>query len=245
MRTDAATTTRVTPSARRPDDEKAPLGWYSRGYHPHLDAPTLLQSVNFRLADSVPRDLLCRWLEERDGRSDASGKPTRASAHPVDAAGNEGRVASLERLVARFEDAGYGGCHLRRPDIAALVQDAFLFGDGDRYRLVEWCVMPNHVHVLMEPLRDSLPVIVQTWKSVTARRANRLLGRTGQLWMRDYYDRYIRDLRHFEAVRRYIWLNPVQAGLCRSPAEWPWSSARLRSSEEVQRVLSLDTPTPP
>ncbi len=203
---------------------KKPLGWHSRGYHPHFDSPLAVQSVGFRLADSVPATLLRRWrdeLYEPIGDKARSGVPGKL------------RAARLARLVSRFEDAGHGACHLRRPEIAELVQTAFLYGDGDRYRLIDWCVMPNHVHVLVEPLRRSLPEIVQGWKSVTARRANRLLGRTGPFWMRDYHDRYIRDARHLYSVRRYIWLNPVSAGLCREPAEWPWSSARLRSEEEL------------
>ena len=204
--------------------QKPPLGWHSRGYHPHLDSPAAVQSVGFRLADSVPESLLRRWRAELDESAEGGGP----SAVP-----SRLRAAKLARLIGRFEDAGHGACHLRRPDVAELMQSALLYGDGDRYRLIDWCVMPNHVHVLIEPLRRSLPAIVQGWKSVTARRANRLLGRTGPLWMRDYYDRYIRDSRHLYRVRRYIWFNPVTAGLCREPADWPWSSARLRSEEEL------------
>ena len=190
-----------------------PLGWYSRGYHPHLDERGLVQSVGFRLADSVPQHLLRRWRAEQEQDEGVQENV---------------KAARLARLISRFEDAGYGACHLGKPSIAVVVQDAFLHGDGDRYRLIEWCVMPNHVHVLLEPVRCPLADIVRMWKSSTARHANRILGRSGTFWMRDYYDRYIRDSRHFEAVRRYIWLNPVNAGLCREAAEWPWSSARLR-----------------
>ena len=197
-------------------DLKKRLGWYSRGYHPHFDGPMVVQSVGFRLADSVPKRLLRRWRQEVE----------------EDLELDKARAVRLERLVSRFEDTGYGACHLRRPAVARLVQESLLHADGDRYRLIEWCVMPNHVHVLVEPLRTPLPDIVRMWKSTTARQANRLLGRSGPLWMRDYYDRFIRDSRHLEAVRRYIWLNPVQAGLCREPEEWLWSSAHLRGTRE-------------
>ena len=205
---------------------ESPLGWHSRGYHPHLDHPEAVQTVGFRLADSVPAALLKRWRAERDGAIEDRTTST---------ASNRLRAARLARLVSRFEDAGHGACHLKRPEIARLVEAALLYGDGDRYRLIEWCVMPNHVHVLIEPIQRSLPEIVQAWKSVTARRANRLLGRQGPFWMRDYYDRYIRDARHLHLARRYIWLNPVTAGLCREPAEWRWSSARLQNEEELLR----------
>ena len=194
-------------------NDKQPLGWHSRGYHPHLDDPRHLQSVGFRLADSVPNHLLERWRDE---------------ARWTSAAGDQVRAAELDRLIGRFEDAGHGACYLRQPRIAAMLQDTLLYGDGGRYRLIDWCIMPNHAHVLVEPHRARLPHIIQRWKSVSARRANLILGRTGKFWMEDYYDRYIRDRRHFEAVRRYIWQNPVAAGLCRSADQWPWSSARLR-----------------
>jgi len=102
---------------------------------------------------------------------------------------------------------------------------------ADRYRVIAWCVMPNHVHVLIEP-RHPIAKIVQGWKSFTARWA---LARneelklgipdSRQLWMRDYWDRYIRDERHLVNVIDYFHNNPVKAGLCRQPEEWRWSSA--------------------
>ncbi|MCL5460243.1 hypothetical protein M3M33_16520, partial [Loigolactobacillus coryniformis] len=48
------------------------------------------------------------------------------------------------------------------------------------------------------------------------------------LWMREYWDRYIRNAAHFDAVRAYIEANPVAAGLCDRPSDWPWSSATSR-----------------
>ncbi len=46
-----------------------------------------------------------------------------------------------------------------------------------------------------------------------------------QLWMREYWDRYIRDEKHFHATVNYIYNNPVKAGLCAEAHDWPWSSA--------------------
>ena len=179
-------------------------GWHSRGYIPHFDSGGLVQSVAFRLADSVPQDLLRLWRAELRG---------------------DDRAAALRERIARYEDASHGACHLRRPEIARLVQDALQHADGDRYRLLAWCVMPNHVHALIEQMPGSrLADIVQSWKSFTAKRANRMLGREGPFWARDYFDRYIRDENHFETTRRYVNENPAKAGLCEDAADWPWSS---------------------
>jgi putative transposase len=102
-------------------------GWHSRGYLPHFDSAETIQFITFRLADSLPRPVV---------------ESLRLS---------EVRLDSLDRKL----DAGLGACWLRRPEIASLVQDALLRFDGERYRLLAWCLMPNHVHVVIERL-DSI-----------------------------------------------------------------------------------------
>ncbi len=129
-----------------------PKGWHSRGYLPHFDSPETVQFVTFRLADSLPRGVV-EALAQRD--------------------------VSVETLDGEL-DNGLGACWLRRPEIAALVQDALLHFDGERYRLLAWCLMPHHVHVVIEILGNhSLSAIVQSWKTFTARVANKELGRQG------------------------------------------------------------------
>jgi putative transposase len=178
--------------------------WHSRGYLPHCDVPGLLQSITFRLADSLPVEVLHRLLQEE-----------------ID---DVSRHKQIEQLL----DAGHGACWLRQTAVANIVEDSLLHGDGKRYRLLAWCVMPNHIHVLIET-GSVYPVsaIVQGWKSYTARLINQHLGRSGSLWMRDYFDRYIRDDHHLAAVIAYIHSNPVKAGLVSLEQEWSYSSARL------------------
>ena len=178
--------------------------WHSRGYLPHCDTPGLLQAITFRLADSLPADVLGRLLQEIDND-----------------------VEKLRRIESLL-DAGHGACWLAQPAVANIIEDALLHGDGQRYRLLAWCVMSNHVHVLIETWKSyPLPKVVQGWKSFTARLINRNLGRTGTLWMRDYFDRYIRDDHHLAAVIAYLHNNPVKAGLVQNECEWLYSSARL------------------
>jgi REP element-mobilizing transposase RayT len=69
--------------------------------------------------------------------------------------------------------------------------------------------------------------IIHSWKSFTASEANRLLRRTGQFWFNDYFDRYIRDEKHYYNAIHYIHKNPVAAGLVERAEDWPFSSARL------------------
>ncbi|HSS86188.1 MAG TPA: transposase [Reyranella sp.] len=164
-----------------------------------------MQFVTFRLADSLPI-AVAEALGHREG-----------NVHRVD----------------RELDVGLGSCWLRRPEIASLVQDALLHFDGERYRLLAWCLMSNHVHVVIDILDgQSLTAIVRSWKSFTARRANTLLGRTGPFWHADYFDRYMRDERHFAQTVEYVELNPVKAGLANAVDEWLWRSAYFRKSEK-------------
>jgi putative transposase len=176
-------------------------GWHSRGYLPHFDSPETIQFVTFRLADSLPRHVVEALRQQND--------PT--------------------LKIDRELDAGLGACWLGREDIAALIQNALLHFDNERYRLLAWCVMPNHVHTVVELLHGhSLGSILHSWKSFTAKKANALIGRTGIFWHDDYFDRYMRDEGHLGRTIGYVEQNPVKANLVDSPEKWSWSSARFR-----------------
>ena len=126
----------------------------------------------------------------------------------------------------KYLDEGHGTRPLADARVAGLIQNALLHFDGERYQLHAWVVMPNHVHVLLSPIEGhSLTEITHSWKSFTANQANKLLGRTGEFWQRESFDRFIRNEEHFAAEVDYIERNPVAAGLCRTPEDWVFSSA--------------------
>ena len=177
-------------------------GWHSRGYLPHFDSPETIQFVTFRLADSLPRQAVER---------------IRMQKH------------ALQHLDHEL-DAGLGACWLGRSEIASLVEDALFHFDGQRYHLLAWCIMPNHVHIVIEMIGDqSLSKVVWSWKSFTAKQANAVLQRSGAFWDVDYFDRYMRNEEHLFRTIEYVEQNPVKASLCSAAAEWPWSSARFRA----------------
>ncbi len=191
--------------------------WYKRGYLPHYDHFGILQSVTFRLADSLPKDAIIKLKEELDKT-------------PVD----QQDFIRRQRLDS-WLDAGYGCCALSNFDVTEMMQETLLKFDEEKYNLLAWCIMPNHVHVLIEPL-ISLSEIVKSWKSYSGRRALKNAERLGlfcaagatrsrEFWMKGYWDRYIRSETHFKAVIDYIHNNPVKVNLCDTPANWQWSSA--------------------
>jgi putative DNA methylase len=193
----------------QPRGKKSDFGWHSRGYLPHFDGGEITQFITFRLFDSMPQKVLKKWKE--------------TAATDVE----------FRKKVEAYLDSGYGECWLKKEEVAELVQNSLLFHDKNRYRLISWVVMPNHVHTLLTPLEsEHLSEIVHSIKSYTAQKSNRLLNRAGQFWQREAFDRYIRNKRHFDNVIRYIEENPVKAGLCDRPEEWRFGSAYFKKGVE-------------
>ena len=170
-----------------------------RGYLPHFENRSC-QFITFRLYDSVPKELIEEWQFSLSQESD----PDHLSEVSL----------KLHNLVDKFEDAGYGQCFFSDTRVADIMRQALEHGDGTRYDLLSYCIMPNHVHVLVRVYEGvSLSTIMHSWRSYTAHEANNVLRRTGEFWMKDYYDRYIRNADHYRAVTQYIEQNPVKAGL--------------------------------
>jgi REP element-mobilizing transposase RayT len=110
-----------------------------------------------------------------------------------------------------------------------MVQETLLKDDGKKYRLSAWVIMPNHVHLLAARFEEeTLADIMQVFKSITSHKANKALRRSGEFWMPDYFDRYIRNADHFNRTVKYIENNPVKARLCARPEEYRFSSAWFR-----------------
>lgn len=184
-------------------------------YLPHWTCEGGIYAVTFRLADSLPQSVLSAWQRERDDIM-------RRSAHqqrPLTAAEVQQLSALHTDRVEKCLDRGYGVCHLNDERIASLVRNALLHFDGQRYDLVVWCIMPNHVHAVVHPRADfDLPHMLHSWKSFTAKEANHLLSPSGAFWQPEPYDHLIRDEEDYRHQVEYILTNPTAAGL----KNWPW-----------------------
>jgi len=119
--------------------------------------------------------------------------------------------------IERWLDAGYGTCLPRRPECSRIVAETLHHFEGERVVMISFVVMPNHVHALFvqNPVWP-LEKLIRSWKGFTARQINKLLGRLGNFWQRDYFDRLVRDEEHFANCVRYIRRNPEKARLGRS-----------------------------
>ena len=99
-------------------------GWHSRGYLPHFDSAETVQFVTFRLFDSLPQAVAESLAKQPDN------------------------LAKTDESL----DGGFGACWLGIPAVAEAVENALLHFDCQRYRVLAWCIMPNHVHVVVEPI---------------------------------------------------------------------------------------------
>jgi REP element-mobilizing transposase RayT len=206
----------------KPDPRRLVSGFHSRGHLPNIKREGAVYFVTFRLADSLPREIIEKLKHEREAilrQSLAANRPL--TWH------EEQLFAWYSERVESFLDAGSGECWLRQPEIARLVADAIKFFDRDRYDLHAWVVMPNHAHVVVWPRPGhTLSAILHSWKSFTATKANKVLKRAGKhFWQKESYNHWIRDDAERTWLCAYVVNNPVKARLCARPEDWPWSSA--------------------
>ncbi len=195
-------------------------------YLPHWTYSGASYAICFRLADSLPQSVVTQWQLERSALLVKAGDR-------IPSPGLQDHLRQLfSERVECFLDNGYGACWLRQPAIASIVADALRHFDNERYTLHAWCVMPNHVHAVVQPFGvNTLATILKSWKGFTGREIDRRLMRAGEFWQAEYYDHLIRDASDFAHSVRYVLENPSRAGLL----NWPWVGA----SDEAQAVAGV------
>ena len=198
----------------RPDWSK--LEKRTSTYLPHWRIPGATYAVTFRTKDSLPASVLKEYERKKSlflERIDR-GKQSDESLQQL----REEIRALMESVIEPALHAAEGPRPLADAAIAAMVESALKHFDGDRYDLLAWSVMPNHVHALLSPREGhELEKIIQSWKTHSATQANRMLGTSGTFWQEEYYDHIVRDGEDLKHQVKYILANP---GKGRASAEW-------------------------
>lgn len=197
-------------------------------YLPHWTSEGGIYSVTFRLADSLPIEVVRDWQHKRDSLLERAAQAGR------DLSADE--LTELDELhtdrIERFLDAGHGSCALARNDVAQLVVATLEKFEQHQYRLLSWSVMPNHVHLILQPLSGTeLPKILHSLKSWTAKEANKVLGKAGTFWQPEYYDHLIRDEKDLLHHVEYAYGNPDRAGL----VNWKWHG---KSDDLISAIMN-------
>ena len=187
-----------------------------RGYsYPHRERENAIYHIGFRLYDSIPSSII-RDLQMRRKLMEAQLMDKRGQLSEYD-------CEQLDRLYAvevdKLIDNGYGSCIFNDYKCCEIMRDVLTTACGSKYELYAWCIMPNHIHVMMSLLfGNKLADVVQAWKSISSHLINKKRNAIGKLWQRDYFNRIIRDYNHYLKTKEYIWNNPQKAGL----HDWPW-----------------------
>jgi REP element-mobilizing transposase RayT len=182
--------------------------------------------LTWNLKDAMPRAVIEQLGHERQRLEKQAPRPRETTA--------ERRIRENKIIFAMadrwLDHARDGPMHLQDPCAAKIVEDSILFGASNRYDLFAWCVMSNHVHVLLTP-PGKLHKETQRIKGYTAYEINGIQGARGRVfWQDESYDHWSRDEAEMLRIIHYIENNPVAAQLCTRPEEWPWSSARYRDN---------------
>ncbi|HEV7301986.1 MAG TPA: helicase C-terminal domain-containing protein [Tepidisphaeraceae bacterium] len=195
---------------------------------PHWTSNGSVYAVTFRLADSLPAGVIEGWKAEREQiryRATDEGRPLTGF-----------EAAKLHRLheskIEALLDDAQGGCILSDPETGHVVADALRHFDGERYALLAWCVMPNHVHAVLQP-RDGheLADIMHSWKSYTAHAINKARGEEGAVWQDESYDHLVRDAQELRHCVEYAWGNAEKSGI----KDW---QLRGRNDAAINDVLA-------
>ncbi len=180
---------------------------------PHLYYSDGIYFITYRLHDSIPNHLIKELHNEYE---EAKKNPSKLEL-------------TQKNLFLKYDDLldkhRMNCCYLSVPEVAEINASTLHFPDGKDYKLICYCIMPNHIHLVFKLLENSRSIskIMQSIKRVSARESNRILKRDGSFWLSESFDRIVRDDRELYFILEYVVNNPVKAGLCEKPEDWKYT----------------------
>ena len=180
---------------------------------PHLYFSDGIYFVTYRLVDTLPSDKVAEVKEVIDDRIIEDRE-------------------KFKRLLKKYDkilDRGLSGKkHLANSEIAEICKNSLHYPDGKEYKLICYCIMPNHIHLVFKLLKANRGIskILQSIKRTSARKSNLVLNRNGKFWQDESYDRLVRDDKELYFIIKYVLMNPVNAGLVENWNEWNYTYCR-------------------
>lgn len=165
---------------------------------PHWAQGDAVQFITFRLADSLPQDKLDEYRDLRKQLYYENDNYTRT-----------GQIQQMIDKIDLWLDRGSGESLLQDAAVRDIIVKALDFWNNERYELLAYVIMPNHVHILLIPSsNDDIYSTIQFLKRFTAVNINRYLKRRGSVWESDIFDRMPRDNEEYNHYLEYIIDNP-------------------------------------
>ena len=192
-------------------------------FRPHWSQAGAVVFITFRTHDSIPREVLQRWEREKQEWLRRRGHDAAEHWSVVLPRLTEKDRADFQKEFRRcreeFLDTCHGRCLLRRRELAQIVADSLLYFDGQRYRMGDFIVMPNHAHLLAAfAAAEAMKAECDSWLHYTAIQINKAIEEKGKFWQQEPFDHLVRSAEQYDYLRRYIADNPHKAGL--EPGEY-------------------------
>lgn len=179
----------------------------------------------FRLIGSLPKDVIDRYKHQNHLLEQVFRQKNISKAEL-----SSRKFSNFDNLLDKYS---LNNLWLRKPKIAQIVAEKIHALDSQKYQLISFCIMPNHVHLLVKLFEQNiseenskrypLTTILKQIKGSTAVQCNKVLKRSGQFWQHESYDHLVRDSDEREKIIRYILQNPVKAGFVSNWKNWSWT----------------------
>ncbi|CAM2068248.1 Y1-Tnp domain-containing protein [Sulfidibacter corallicola] len=201
---------------------------FYRCHLPHWHPERATYFITFRLVGSLPHSVLEAWRKDS------------VRNHPTKRLQLEHRRKWFRKFESVMHAGGSGPMWLANPEVADMVAESLHYRDEKVFTLDCFCIMPNHVHMVITPLKKgsptghatstlqqtTIPGIMHSLKSYTGLQANKILDRSGPFWEMESFDHWLRTPEHWRHAVRYILENPVHAKLVAKPEDYPWNYCR-------------------
>lgn len=195
---------------------------------PHIQHEEGIFFITFRLVHSLPQDVVREIQKQYIQKCKVLERRVSTDLQKQELYKEQKRY--FAKIDTYLDKACSGNTWLKEKEIAQMVADATSFRDKKQYNLIAYCIMPNHVHLLirfddvcnanalLSDYQSELPDrqlfhVLHSLKRFTARQCNRILNRQGEFWQKESYDHYVRSHNELQNIIAYILQNPVKSGL--------------------------------
>ena len=209
-----------------------------RRFLPHLQPFNATFFVTFRLTGTLPESVVLTIKAEYEAAKKVIDGHTIWTYAEKQEQLTRIQKIQLKRYEAVLDSCQYGHRWLQDKAVAEVVADHLHKHDNEKYQLVAYSIMPNHVHAIVRlddekttfspthqgktqnyPLADAFRLV----KGASAKEANTILNRTGSFWHHESFDHFARSEAETQRMVAYVLHNPAKAGLCEHWHEWPFT----------------------
>jgi putative transposase len=192
---------------------------------PHFQKNDVYYFVTIRLSGSLPIKVILQLQEEQKQKMDEISSLVEKSFEEKVLLKDEQQRRYFGKFDKLLDNPKSGPMWLKDPSIAEMVKESIHFYDGKKYELMCFTIMSNHAHLVFRILKNDYPLhkVMQSLKGYSGKKANELLGLSGEFWQHESYDRIVRDDKECERIITYILNNPVKVGLVDKWEDWKYS----------------------